>query len=192
MTWVQHASPLANNIINDLAYGSGRWVAVGDLGAVITSTNGATWNKVALPPAVATNQVNLHGVTYANGVFTAVGAQGTIVTSADGLTWATRGSMSSAGLNAVAFGNGYYVSVGLGGIALQSGPVLSLILAAQPSGVALTLSSPSGIRVVVQSSEDLAHWSDLLSVTSTSGVQTLTDTNAPFLAQRFYRAVTPE
>lgn len=53
------------------------------------------------------------GATIPNNLFVAVGSGGLIATSVDGVTWTQRTSGVSVDLKAVAFGNGFFVAVGL-------------------------------------------------------------------------------
>lgn len=189
VNWTVRFSPLPGSGINDLAYGAGRWVAVGDLGGAITSSNAFTWTKANVPAAVTQAHVNLHGVVYADGYFVVVGDAGTILTSPNGIDWTSRTSAGSAALNAVTFGNGSLVAVGLNGTIWQSGPLLHLEVAWQSNGAALTLSMPSGFQAQIQASSDLNHWTNLFSIPVSAAVQTLVDTNGLSGPQRFYQAI---
>ncbi|MCC5788323.1 MAG: fibronectin type III domain-containing protein [Opitutales bacterium] len=72
-----------NANFNDVAYGDGVFVAVGDLGAVFTSIDGVEWTK----RSAGTNQ-NLRAIAYGNGTFVAVGTSGRRIVSTDsGETW---------------------------------------------------------------------------------------------------------
>lgn len=67
----------------DVAYGAGRYVAVGEYGVIRVSTDGFTWTT----KADGTQQSDgLSGIVYANGSFVVVGYHGQILTSTDGLT----------------------------------------------------------------------------------------------------------
>lgn len=185
VNWTTHITPVG---INDSAFGAGRWVGVGDLAGVITSTDALKWTKVPVPVAVAAAQVNLHGIVYRGGFFVAVGDSGTVLTSADGLNWFSRSTPGAPALNAVAFGNGSFVTVGLRGNIWQSGATLNVAFSWQPTGATIILSSPAGLQSVIQTSSDLIHWSELFSIPVTQGSQTLIDTNVTW-PQRFYRAI---
>jgi hypothetical protein len=50
LTWTAVSSPVGINL-RGVAYGGGRWMAVGDAGVGATSTNGLDWSKVTLPKA---------------------------------------------------------------------------------------------------------------------------------------------
>ncbi len=91
------------------------WVAVGDGGATVTSTDGITWS-VGTPynsnsTANPTNQT-LRAVIQVGGTFLAVGDAGTILFSTDGITWTARISNTTNNLRGITYGNGVYVAVG--------------------------------------------------------------------------------
>jgi photosystem II stability/assembly factor-like uncharacterized protein len=117
--WVRFGSGLTDRSLRAAAFGSfllpnqttvtNRFVAVGDGGTVLTSTDANTWTVV---PAFTTK--NLRGVIF-GGRFVAVGEDGAIFTSSDGLTWETRSSGTTADLNAVAREVAGYTAVGEAG-----------------------------------------------------------------------------
>lgn len=71
--------------LNAVAYGAGRFVAVGTGGAIYVSTDGVTWGE-----AVSGTTDDLLAIRYADGQFVAVGNNGRLLTSADGLSWGNR------------------------------------------------------------------------------------------------------
>ncbi len=93
--------------LSGVTYGNGTFVAVGDTGTILTSSDGVTWTTRT---SGTTNY--LDGVTYGNGTFVAVGDTGTILTSSDGVTWTARTSGTSNYLAGVTYGNGTFVVVG--------------------------------------------------------------------------------
>jgi hypothetical protein len=102
-TW---ASPLPQgNELHKVAYGNGRYVAVGDLGTLLTSTDGRSWQVQATGVSD-----ELWDVAYAHGVFVAVGAA--ILTSRDATHWTVRRSNLGYVLRGVAFGHGRFVAAG--------------------------------------------------------------------------------
>jgi len=122
-TW-RNPLPTGNGY-NSVLYADGRFVAVGDAGTVITSTNGVAWR--ASPSA--TPRVLL-AVAYGDGQYVAVGGhpwdEGWCLTSTDATTWSTQ--ILSAGVrfggNDVVFhdpdgdgSNGMFVAVGYSEIA---------------------------------------------------------------------------
>jgi hypothetical protein len=67
MTWTQRAS-VADNGLYGVTYGNGLFVAVGDVGTILTSPNGVRSTEQA-----SGTSNSLYGVTYGNGRFVAVG-----------------------------------------------------------------------------------------------------------------------
>ncbi len=96
-----------------IAYGNGRFVAVGD-DVISVSPDGLAWssNLVTVP------SYNMHDVAYGGGVFVAVGESGMVIVSPDGLAWSAPFYVhSSCGvdpchLNAVVYDSGKFVAVG--------------------------------------------------------------------------------
>ena len=93
------------------------YVAVGDNGTILTSTDGTTWTS-----RTSGTSNFLYGVTYGNSTFVAVGHYETILTSSDGTTWTSRtsGRTNSSGwtytdyLEGITYGNSIFVTVGRG------------------------------------------------------------------------------
>jgi hypothetical protein len=101
----------------DVAYGSGKYVAVGANSKIYTSTDSETWE-------IQQTELNEYGtlssIVYANNQFIAVGGPGVIVTSPDGKYWTNRVSGTANLLQSIAYGNGTYVVVGSIGALLTS------------------------------------------------------------------------
>ncbi|MGE5254547.1 MAG: choice-of-anchor D domain-containing protein [Planctomycetaceae bacterium] len=98
-----------------ISYGKEMFVAVGESGALYTSSDGEAWKE----RRSGTDQP-LRDAAYGGGAFVAVGGGGTILWSFDGVTWTRRNSGTSQDLNGVAFGNGIFVAVGDHGAILSS------------------------------------------------------------------------
>src|SRR6185369_7192837 len=101
--------------LRGIVFGDNQFVAVGDSGIVVTSTDGTNWN---LRSSETQNQFG--GIAYGNGQFVAVGYdysldQDSIVTSTDGLNWVHRQSATQTFLDTVVYGNGKFVAAGEGG-----------------------------------------------------------------------------
>ena len=104
------------------------YVAVGQSGKIITSSDGNTWNN-----RTSGTSVNLIGITYGNSKFLTLtglmdngtASPATVLTSDNGTSWAsTSATCSSCGtdnfsINDVTYGNSTYVAVG------QSGKILT-------------------------------------------------------------------
>ena len=93
--------------MTDIAYGNGRFVAVGGK-LILCSSNGVDWVQSTL------TSNTLYGVSFLNGEFLAVGESGLILFSPNGVEWQPLVSGTSDKLNATAFGNGRYFAVGEG------------------------------------------------------------------------------
>lgn len=115
------SQPLTSVVYDDVS-GAPKFIAVGNLGNILTSTNGIVWN---LQTAVTTN--NLNGVAvFSNGNYIAVGEAGTILVSTNGgTTWTTRVSGTTKDFRSVAvkptsLSTGIAVLAGAGGIILST------------------------------------------------------------------------
>ncbi|UJF33982.1 hypothetical protein [Paenibacillus hexagrammi] len=101
-----------------VAYGNGKFVAVGYQGAVYTSSTGDNWAKQTV------GTTTLMSIVYGDGKFVAVGYDGSIWTSADGSSgsWTERDPDGHywSGLNAVAYSGDSFIAVGTGGIVISS------------------------------------------------------------------------
>ena len=96
-----------------------RWVAVGDSGTAVYSTDGINWTAAnAIAPATTQN---LRSIIQVGGGFYAVGDAGTIISSGDGNTWTANVSPTTNRLNGIAHA-GMFVAVGDNGtIVVNSG-----------------------------------------------------------------------
>ena len=102
---------IGTNSWNAIAYGNGKYVAVGSSGYVTTSTDGINWTT---PKQIAGSSYTWNGIIYANGKFVACGQYSYIAVSTNGTNWTTYKVDSSAKYhwNGIAYGNGKFVVVG--------------------------------------------------------------------------------
>ena len=100
LTWVLR-SPTSSGSWNNVTYGNGLFVAVGDY-KVMTSPDGIDWTERSVP------YPDWNDITYGNGLFVAVGDYGAL-SSSDGVNW-TRVSLGYD-WDAVTYGNGLFVAV---------------------------------------------------------------------------------
>jgi hypothetical protein len=101
-SWV---NPLPQgNDLNDVTYAKGIFVAVGDFGTVITSSNGIDWQLQKTPTL---HPLDL--ICEGNGVFVAAGPSGSILTSSDGANWAAQTPFTTNAFTAITFGNSIFV-----------------------------------------------------------------------------------
>ncbi len=102
--------------LRDIAWGDGRFVAVGKSGNIVTSLDGTNWANV-----VVEADCDLLAVTYGNGRFVAVGVMGfqfsfsqpggwgaLVLVSTDGVNW-ERGHAPAGYCSDIAFGHGRFV-----------------------------------------------------------------------------------
>ena len=113
--WQSCSKPIEYGSLDDVAYGAGSFVAVGDMGEILTSPDGITWTE-----RDSGTEKDLRGVAYGAGTFVAVGDKGEILTSPDGITWTEMTSGAEKDLLGVAYGNGRFVAVGSYGEILTS------------------------------------------------------------------------
>jgi photosystem II stability/assembly factor-like uncharacterized protein len=118
-----------NQNLYGVAFGNSIFVAVGDYGKIVRSTdNGASWSHVTsgyysggsgAHSLYGTNY--LRGVTFGNNTFVAVGYTGKIIRSTnDGSSWDNVTAVNSNNLYGVTFGNGTFVAVGQSGTIIKS------------------------------------------------------------------------
>jgi hypothetical protein len=96
-----------------LAYGSGKYVAVGGASSLgqsfNSSTNGIIWTNIYAPVGAMSR------IAFGNGHYVASGDNGALASSVDGKKW-TSHSVTSSNLNDIIFADGRFVSVGDGTI----------------------------------------------------------------------------
>lgn len=119
-------------LMHAFTVGAGRYVAVGDAGAIYSNTSDgvtAAWTE-----QISGTTDNLYAVSYINGRFVAVGASGRLLTSSDGVSWATNDPVTSYDLRGVAYGAGSYVAVGDSGAIVSSTDALTWVAQTNPAG----------------------------------------------------------
>ena len=108
VTWTSSSLPAGSGGLLGLAFGAGRFVAVGELGLIYTSADAVTWSAAAT--GITTT---LRAVTFADGLFVATGDSGRVLTSSDGLTWANRSIASTNAFWGITRHDGaWYVNAG--------------------------------------------------------------------------------
>jgi hypothetical protein len=180
-SWVQRgreADPNVKDRFSDVFYGHGHYIAVG----------------LKLDDTVSTNPV----------------VAPLIKTSIDGANWILRNvdalppeKVPSYGpyvyptLYGLSFGRNTFVAVGGRGTILQSDDVTEpafLVREMERStdgSVRLGIQSSVGDSIIVESSDDLASWMPLTTVTNLTGVVLVTDSGGQNSRHRFYRAKLP-
>src|SRR5262249_49832631 len=111
--WTEHPTgyPL---MIEAFAYGSNRFVAVGEKGSILSSSDGIVWINNATKTTAW-----LLDITYGNNQFVAIGQQGpdpsdaaAIVISPDGITWTDHSPPNTSFVSRIVYGNGRFIAVG--------------------------------------------------------------------------------
>jgi hypothetical protein len=105
--WRAVASPTTGRL-EDVVFANDRFVAVGESGTIMVSTDGLNWFNQTRGP-----NHDLDGLAVANGLAVAVGKNGTILSSTDGSSWTqAEAAALDVGLHGVAFGQNKWVAVG--------------------------------------------------------------------------------
>jgi hypothetical protein len=126
-------SGVTNNL-RAVTRSDGTIVAVGEEGAIISSTDTIVWNV-----RNSGTTADLSGVAFGNGMFVAVGGttNAEILTSPDALTWTRQTVQLTNSLKAVAFGTNLFAAVGDQGTILVSSNGISWNK--RPTGLQKTL-----------------------------------------------------
>jgi sugar lactone lactonase YvrE len=113
-TWQEVGPADTAGQFRGIAYGAGRFVAVGLDGAMLQSADGLTWSRPTID-----NSRTLRAIRFAAGRFLAVGDAGTVFVSTDGLTWQNRSVETASYFYAVAHHRNEWI-VGASGEAWHS------------------------------------------------------------------------
>ncbi len=93
-----------------VTFGNGLFVAVGDSGMIVTSTDGVRWTRQSTGTTA-----QLMSATWGNGCFVTVGDEGKILTSPDGYNWTDRSYGKGKKLYSVTCGSDKFIAIGDGG-----------------------------------------------------------------------------
>jgi hypothetical protein len=185
--------------LRSVAYGLGRFVALGDNGGCCVFFSDST-------NCVVTSTPKLRSVAFGDGLFVGVGDLGALVTSTHGNYWTVRDcGQGLSSLLDVTYGRNTFVAVGGGGLILQSDPILALSLRqiapgslaggesnGQGSQTELTISGPAGGTCQIQSAGEIAlsnGWQTVATVTLSNAPTIWVDPQSVGTSPRFYRAV---
>ncbi len=113
--WTWRSPPGGGNTLRGVATSGSLFVAVGDVGAVVTSADAVTWSSRA-----SGSTARLNGVAFGGGRWVAVGDAGVVLSSADGSNWQPQSSGSASALNAVIWTGTEFCAVGASGVVLHS------------------------------------------------------------------------
>lgn len=109
VTWTERNLDFWTLGLNNVAYGNGVFVTVGNHDVIYTSTDGISWSFAS---NTAFTGEHLNDVKFLNNKFVAVGHNGRVIHSNDGVNWATSNTDGLSQLHGIAYGNGKYVASG--------------------------------------------------------------------------------
>ena len=119
-TWTAgNSTSVTTSNLNAITHYGTTFVAVGDAGTVVTTTDGITWT---VHPITTVTTSNLNGITHGS-YYVAVGDNGTILTSVDANSWTSHTVTNAAvtsNLRKVAYFGSIIVAVGDGGAIVTS------------------------------------------------------------------------
>ena len=180
--WNTSTNGPANDIYG-LTYGGGQFVAVGDKGSILTSTNGETW--IVRVPYRTTN---LRCIAKGDRLRVAVGNNGLVFTSPDSVTWTRQSPLSTNNLRGVAFGDGRFLAVTeLGEVIISTNGQAWTLPVATPASSLYSAAYGKGLFVAVGeagavvTSPDGSHWT-LQNNVATYRLNAVTFTGDLFLA----------
>jgi len=154
--------------INAIAYGNGKFVAVGR-GKIAYFTDGTGW--ISVSGGIFTNSLfgpnyysNINAIAYGNGKFVACAASGRMATSTDGATWtAIDTGTIFEGYYSIAYGNNKFVVFGAGGeMAVSTDGVIWTAVTDSKFGTDTirAIAYGNGKFVAVGNSGKMAYWED--------------------------------
>lgn len=126
--------PTASHL-RDVAYGNNRFVAVGERGTVLLSSDAFTWQEHIEP----TN--NFDRIAFGRGLFAATGSAG-ISTSSDGINWRRA---EVPGVNNLVYAGGLFIGVGNGFIVSSPDGVTWVITATEAPPISYSDTYLNGI-----------------------------------------------
>ena len=104
-------------LVKDIAYGNGKFIAVGDPGSCLSSTDGVIWTVVTTAPITD----SLTSITYGDGKFVAIRKDSAVAAySVDGINWIQTTLPMSSTWNSITYGNGKFVAIDLEGSSISS------------------------------------------------------------------------
>jgi hypothetical protein len=195
--WIQQVWFPGFPTAHAIAYGAGRFVAVGGdtdprYNSMVTSvsTNGVDWST----QKVIGNSTFLRYLSYGGGHFFALGGSSTWAISSDGFSWATGKFPPTPPLRASAYGADTYAVVGDNGTILQSDSDISTVnlsLTVNPSPL-ITVSGAEGRLCQLEFSDNLNPndaWQTAALFALTNAPSIWMDSVTSERPQRYYRAV---
>ena len=152
----------------EVEYINGNYVAVGNDGGIITSTDGITWST----QTSGTTGI-LRGIAYGNSTYVTVGNAGAVLTSSDSISWTSRTSGTGKYLYGVSYLNEKFIAVGKDGTIITSSD--GITWSTKTSGISNHLKEVSygnGVYVAVGTGGTIISSTDTDTWTSREGTGT--------------------
>lgn len=135
LTWTSAATPSTyyNNSYHwQIVYGNNKFVAFGNGGDVITSSNGTSWSY----QTTSSSKVYPQAMAYGDGIYIAMAEGGNIIRSTNITSWSPGGGFGSSDIwKGIVYGNGKFVAIGQNGYISTSISGLSWTTATQNSNL---------------------------------------------------------
>lgn len=157
--------------LRDVTFGGGRFLAVGNDGAMLLSTNGSNWISIGTwwggspGSAAGNNALNWRRAFYSQGQFFTVGNNGFMASSATpeaANSWIHHRSHTSENLHDIcALADSTFLALGNNGMILQSGPTRPAFASARLAGSNLAVEIDPQLaegRLAVEATTDFHHW----------------------------------
>jgi hypothetical protein len=112
---IQINAPGGSGALSAVRYADGKFVAVGQGGTVIRSSDGTNWTR-----RLSNTTSDLYDLVFRNGSWVAVGDAGKIVTSSDTSVFSLRSSGTEVPIFGITYGANQFVAVGKDGLILNS------------------------------------------------------------------------
>jgi len=114
-TWTSASAGGAAAGMADMAFGNGKFVAVGAKGKGCVSGDGTSWTAFTLNEAD-----DFKAVKFGGNAFLALGAKGSVYKSSDGSKWDRLAGNSVTSYKQIVFGGGKFVAVGDSGVSVSA------------------------------------------------------------------------
>jgi hypothetical protein len=105
-TWVPTGANLPSSAVgkqlNDVTFAFGRFVAIGESGTIVYSSDGVNWAAASIGDT-SLSTTNLTALAFSGSALMAVGSGGAVLKSSDGITWTAQTSTIAQDLHAVAY-----------------------------------------------------------------------------------------
>jgi hypothetical protein len=183
--------------LTGVGYNAGAFVAIGNQGRVLYSTDGMNWQSPRGSDGLGWNRLR-----YLNNTWWAVGNGGRVASSTTGTNWTITSTGVTNSLNDIASVRGYYMVVGNNSMVLYStfhSPQPPWIIPGSLSfgngTFQFTVQTDPNLLPIIEASQDLINWTTNVSLThsttNNTGMIIFTDTGAASYLRRFYRALLP-